>query len=420
MENDYKKEAEKLITFLKKQKENSKSASFFVKHEDLAPYVEKTNGAYDERRIAGALRQPLRSAGISATGVPGGYRFNVRGEAKPVIKETPKNNHVIVMKERGEDSTVETMTDFQTRYIAPKIFKDVQTLVAHGHQVLIVGPPGCGKSRLFEELAVLANCHCIRRQMSQVFDPEQLVGGLQVVKDENSDPPINITKFVPGSLTQAVQNGWFFIGDEYDNASAECNESLKMITEKGGRMVIETEHGVEVIPKHPNFRMGFTANTWGRGDSSGNFPNAYKQNSAALDRITAFIEMGYDTDVERSLMASLGMENHIIELFYGKINSSDPANAGLIPSLRTAIEKEEVQGEIGMRKIIDFCQIYQLLGWHKAFLYGIMNKFDKQDHMLFNKVISSKMSTRMAPTSDVNKIKEAEDDLKKYKLKGAL
>jgi hypothetical protein len=418
MPMDNKQEAENLIKFLLSQKEIAKSSSFIVKHDDLKGHIAlDSEGNYDERRIAGVLRAPLRSAGISASAVPGGYRFSVPTERKQVSPVAPAKDTPISMEENGEKA-VTTMTDFHTRYVAPKVFNDVKVLVSHGHQVLIVGPPGCGKSRLFEELAVLANCHCIRRQMSQVFDPEQLVGGLQVVKDENSDPPINITKFVPGSLTQAVQNGWFFIGDEYDNASAECNESLKMITEKGGRMVIETEHGVEIVKKHPNFRMGFTANTWGRGDSSGDFPNAHKQNSAALDRITAFIEMGYDEDVEKAIMASMGMENHVIELFYGKPGATDPAKAGLIPSLRTAIEKEEVQGEIGMRKIIDFCNIYPLLGWHKAMLYAMLNKFDKGDHGFFTKVISSKLTSRMIPTSDPSKIKDAEDDLKKYKLKG--
>lgn len=416
---DHKKEAEKLIKFLLKKKEESKGSNFIVEHDELKSIVEPgPDGNYDKRRIAGVLRADLRSAGISANNVPNGYRFNVRTQRKAeTIKETPQTP-VIEMKDNAEDAATSTMTEFHTQYIAPKIFQDVKVLVAHGHQVLIVGPPGCGKSRLFEELAVLANCHCIRRQMSQVFDPEQLVGGLQVVKDEESD--INITKFVPGSLTQAVQNGWFFIGDEYDNASAECNESLKMITEKGGRMVIETEHGVEVIPKHPNFRMGFTANTWGRGDSSGDFPNAYKQNSAALDRITAFIEMGYDVDVEKAVMASLGIENHIVEIFYGHPTSNDPAKAGIIPSLRTTLEKNEVQGEIGMRKVIDFCQVYPLLGWHKALLYTIMNKFDKDDHQFIADVIQKRMSSALVPTSDPAKIKAADSELKKYKLKSGV
>jgi hypothetical protein len=253
--------------------------------------------------------------------------------------------------------------------------------------------------------------------MSQIFDAEQLLGGLQVIKDEKAD--ISVTRFKPGPLTDCVRDGMFFIGDEYDNAPAEINEILKMITEKGAPLVIDTHEGVEVIPKHPNFRIGFTANTWCRGDSSGDFVNAKVQNSASMDRITTIIEMDYDVEVEKTVMKDLGMENHIIELFYGKPGSPDPAHAGLIPSLRTAIKKDEVRGELGMRKIIAFCEVYPILGWHKAMLYTMLNKFDKADHGFFNQIVSSKLGSNLVPTSDMDKIAKAENDLKKFKLKGA-
>lgn len=418
MANDHKQEVDKLVKFLLNKKDEAKASSFVVKHDELKSYVEPgPDGQYDERRVAGVLRAPLRSAGISASAVPGGYRIAVRTERKASsVKEFPQTTP-IQMKDNAEDAVIGTMTAFANRYIAPKIFKDVQTLVAHGHIVLIVGPPGCGKSRLFEQLAALASIRSLRRPMSQIFDAEQLLGGLQVIKDEEAD--ISVTRFKPGPLTDCVRDGMFFIGDEYDNAPAEINEVLKMITEKGAPLVIDTHEGVEVIPKHPNFRIGFTSNTWCRGDSTGDFVNAKPQNSASMDRITTIIEMGYEVEVEKAVMKDLGMENHVIELFYGKPGSSDPAHAGLIPSLRTAIEKDEVRGELGMRKIIAFCEVYPILGWHKAMLYTMLNKFDKADHGFFNQTVSSKLGANMVPTSDPDKIAKADNDLKKYRLKGA-
>lgn len=416
MATDHKQEADKLIKFLLGQKEKAKASSFIVKHDELKPHVEPgSDGKYDERRIAGVLRAPLRSAFISVSAVPGGYRFNIRTEKKTSDVSVNTPTPALEMKDNAEDALVGTMTDFTNRYIAPKIFSDVQTLVQHGHIVLIVGPPGCGKSRLFEQLAALGSIQSIRRPMSQIFDAEQLIGGLQVVKDEESDA--SITFFKPGPLTDAVRDGKFFIGDEYDNAPAEINEILKMITEKGAPLVIDTHEGVEVVKKHPNFRIGFTANTWGRGDSTGDFVNAKPQNSASMDRITTIVEMDYEVEVEKAVMKDLGMENHIIELFYGKPKSTDPSMAGLIPSLRTAIEADEVRGELGMRKIIAFCEVYPLLGWHKTMLYTMLNKFDKGDHGFFTKVVQSKMGADMVPTADPDKIKKAEANLKKYKLK---
>lgn len=412
------KEAQKLINFLRERQAELGKNAFLVEHTELEGIVEKEDGKYNPARIEGILRSNLRKAGFSFALKPNGYFFtlSVQRQGK---KMATKVEEAIEVKDLGEDTGQKTMTDFHTTYIAPKIFNDIKTLVAHGHQLLIVGPPGCGKSRVLEELARIMGLHGIRRQMSQVFDPEQLVGGLQVTKDPDGGD-FNVTRFVPGSLTQAVQNGWFFIGDEYDNATPECNEALKTITEKGGRMVIETEHGVEIVPKHKSFRICFTANTWGRGDASGDFPNAYRQNSASLDRITAFIEMDYDPDVERAIMESFGIENHVIELFYGVPGSDDPAKKGLIPKFRTAIDKNEIQGELGMRKIIDFCQVYPLLGWHKAMLYTVFNKFDKGDHPILNEVIRASMKEDMVPTNDASKIEAADAQLRKYKLKGLI
>lgn len=413
--NDFKKEVEKLVAFLTKKAKDDKVSSFVVRHEDLYKLIENNDrGEEDPKRIQNVLKPELRKKQIVVAQVPDGYRFTLPPDRKVEVQTHSSTR--IEIKDVAESAEVETMTDFDTEYIAPRIYNDVRELLSSGLNVLIVGPPGCGKSRIFEQLAKGADVHCIRRQMSAVYDPEMLLGTIQVVKDEQSATPI--TKFIPGSLTQSVQNGWFFIGDEYDNATAASNESLKMITEKGGKMVVETEHGVQVITRHPKFRMGFTANTWCRGDASGNFPNAQPQNGASLDRIDAMMEMGYDADVEKAVMLKMGIENHVVEYFFGNgKESSDPSKHGLIPQLREVIAKNDIRGDLGMRKIIAFSRIYPLLGWHKALLYAILNKFETDDHQFMRAVIEAKFGKTMFPTNDMNLIRGAEKDLAKLKLK---
>lgn len=417
-ENNIEAEAQKLIDEIIAVSKEKDSDTVFLEHDHIYKFIAEK----DPNRVASILKSKMRINRIFCTQTPKGYQFTVQKKKNNNSKPEPAKRSTIEMLDNAEQAEVQTMTGFCTKYIAPPIFDDVKVLVSHGLQVLIVGPPGCGKSRLFEELAVLSNSHCVRRQMSQVYDPEQLAGCIQVVKDEKSGTPV--TKFVPGSLTQSVQKGWFFIGDEYDNATPSCNESLKMITEDGGRMVIETEQGVEIISKHKNFRMGFTANTWGRGDDSGDFPNAHSQNSASLDRIDAFVEMKYDEKTERSIMKSLGIENHIIEIFYGKLKDGepnpDPAKRGLIPAIRASLEENEVRGEIGIRKITSFCRQYNILGWHKAFLYGIMNKFDPEDHQFIADIITAQLNSELVPTNDTSSINSSNTQkvLNQHKLRG--
>jgi hypothetical protein len=243
-----------------------------------------------------------------------------------------------------------------------------------------------------------------------VTDPGELVGMNHVVSENGC----SVTKFVDGLITRAAKEGWHVILDELDNATAAANDGLKQITEDGGCLVIETEAGTQVVHKHKDFRMSFTANTWCYGDSTGLFPNAQPQNQALMSRIRPKFEMEYQPAIERQLIEGK-VPDAVISKLYGPKGrkAEDSSEEGLVHVIRRTLKEKKIPAFLGMRSMIGFAKDYNVYGWHKSFLYHILNDFDPGLRQVITELVKSKIGNWAEPTADMDFIEKNEAETRK-------
>ena len=177
--------------------------------------------------------------------------------------------------------------------------RELVRLILDNFRVLLVGPPGVGKTSIVQELAALMRWPMSRFNASRDVTVDDFVGCWQVVNGG--------TEFLYGPLPTAMRDGHILVIDEVDHMPAECSSILHAPLEPNGKLCI-TANGGEVIAAHDRMRWVATPNTTGFGDETGVHPNAQVQDAAKLDRWDVALEvtwMGWED--EARLLARYGV-----------------------------------------------------------------------------------------------------------------
>lgn len=320
---------------------------------------------------------------------------------KIILRETPKD--LVELK---------PPTNFNIDYIKPKIYDDILAAIVSGAKCFIVGPPGCGKSILPEHVAKTLNRHSMRRSLSKISDPKQLIGSFHI-KEKNG---VSVTEHVDGIITECAKKGIILILDECDQLSPQAATALNTVTEANGKIVISTENNTEVITPHENFVMVFTSNTWGRGDESGGlFAGAERQNVAFLSRLGPKFYMDYDDDLEQILLEP-HLPKAVMNAFYksGVIANQEGIVTQIRKRCRTDIGASDaaIQDFLGMRTLLRVAQFYSYYGWHKCMLYCFVHDFDPTFHKDISQVIVNIMGEEFRPSNDESFIKQHAQTIK--------
>lgn len=149
-----------------------------------------------------------------------------------------------------------------------------------GDHLMLVGPAGCGKTRIIQQVAdVLAFQFYIT---STINDPHELLGFKDGYGNYNSTP-----------FRRAFETGGMWCADEVDAWDAPALLAANAALANGICQFPDCE-----IPtrRHDNFRMGATANTFGTG-ADRIYVGRNELDAASLDRF-AVIEIDYDLDLE--------------------------------------------------------------------------------------------------------------------------
>ncbi|XP_028795363.1 midasin [Neltuma alba] len=133
-----------------------------------------------------------------------------------------------------------------------KSFERVLLAVSQKWPVLLYGPSGSGKSSLIAKLARDSNNQILSIQMDDQIDSRTLVGGY-VCADRPGE-----FRWQPGSLTQAVQNGFWIVFEDIDKAPPDVHSVLTPLLEGTGSFMIGNGQEIRVAE---GFRMFSTVAT---------------------------------------------------------------------------------------------------------------------------------------------------------------
>lgn len=161
-----------------------------------------------------------------------------------------------------------------------KALPTVIKLASINHDQMLVGPTAAGKTTIGKQVATALGFEF--RITSTVFDTHELLGFVDGMGNYHST-----------AFRDAFQNGGVWVADEIDawdtSALLAANSALA-----NGYATFPDQ--TTPVPRHPNFRVIATANTYGHG-ADRIYVGRNELDAASLDRF-AVVAMDYDADLE--------------------------------------------------------------------------------------------------------------------------
>lgn len=159
--------------------------------------------------------------------------------------------------------------------------EDVIRVAALGHAIMLVGPAGCGKTTIGENVAAALQMQFYIT--STVTDTFELMGYVDGYGKYHTKP-----------FRQAFEFGGVWIADEIDAWDAAALLTANSALANGYASFPDSP---TPVARHPNFRMIATANTYGHG-ADRIYIGRNELDAASLDRF-ATISVDYDIELER-------------------------------------------------------------------------------------------------------------------------
>jgi len=163
--------------------------------------------------------------------------------------------------------------------------ENVIKVSALGHPIMMVGPAGCGKTTICEHVAQALNFPFYIT--NAIHETHQLTGFIDGHGNYHTTPFRNAFEF-----------GGVWVADEIDAWDASALLAANSALANGYTSFPDRN---APVPRHPNFRMVATANTFGQG-ADRVYIGRNELDAASLDRF-AVMEIDYDLNLERKFCA---------------------------------------------------------------------------------------------------------------------
>lgn len=181
------------------------------------------------------------------------------------------------------------------------LLPDLALAIRLDANVLLVGPPGTGKTSLPVQIAAAKRQPCIRFNC----DGETRVHHLRGQQRPAAVDGVLTLAFHHGRLVEAMRAGHWVVFDELDAAPANVLFALQPVLEEGSRTIDIPETG-ETVAAHPAFRVFATGNTIGaRSRARAKHAGTSPMNTALVDRFSMLIEVTYPSREEENEIVSL-------------------------------------------------------------------------------------------------------------------
>lgn len=182
------------------------------------------------------------------------------------------------------------------------MFEKALRLVRAGLNVLLVGPAGCGKTTLAQQLAKALKRKYGTLHCTAGASESQLTGWLLPVGEGKSAGKFS---YVPSEFVRLYEEGnSVFLLDEIDAADPNMllviNGALA-----NGHLHVQQRYDNPHVARGKNVALMAAANTYGTGADS-MYAGRNQLDAATLDRFYV-VEMGYDVALEASLVGEAGI-----------------------------------------------------------------------------------------------------------------
>jgi hypothetical protein len=233
-------------------------------------------------------------------------------------------------------------------------FDEVYFHLGCGDNVMLVGPRGCGKTYLAEQMAKAFSKSFLLIGCSGGLTESSLLGKwLPNDKGGTTFIPSGFLKAVENTAKPAAKNGWLTLLDELDGSDPNVVLCLNSLL-ANGMLSVPQRFGKEVAVKDSKCWILGAANTYGNG-ADRRYVGRNQLDAAFVDRFI-FIAMDYDKQLERSLITSDDLLNMVWD-YREKINSN---------RLERSISTRWLvyaQRWIEHGKDLDYCRKMLLTGW---------------------------------------------------------
>lgn len=178
-----------------------------------------------------------------------------------------------------------------------KVFDKVVKLAALRKNILLVGPAGCGKTKLAHQVAESLGLSYFGISCTAGMSESQLTGWLIPVGEGGK------FVYVPSNFVNAYENGGLFLLDEADAADANVLMVVNQALANGGFFIPQRTDN-PFCKRHADFVCIAAANTFGHGGDM-IYAGRERLDGATLDRFrSGIVHMDYDGELEQSLIDS--------------------------------------------------------------------------------------------------------------------
>jgi hypothetical protein len=163
------------------------------------------------------------------------------------------------------------------------MLETVVWLARRRRTAMLIGPAGGGKTTAGELTGKLLGLPHYAMSL-----------GPQTSKGDLTGYPLAQGGYQETLLTRAWRNGGVITLDEFDRVNGALVTTINAIAENGTKSLCI---GGEMVPRHPDFVLILTANTWGYGGDA-QYVGATRLDASTLDRVQR-LTWDYDQEFER-------------------------------------------------------------------------------------------------------------------------